>query len=199
MIEDVLKQALEALEPDVYKAEYVVEQEIQKAITSLRQAIADLEKQDGDCQQCGGKGCVACDARKQEKRNVTKNEHDILMKAALRSGKVINPQQKAGQSPVNPYCCHSCFKASGGVMLDRMIVCSECGNKRCPKATDHNFSCTGSNEVGQFGSIYTQPKAEQEPVAWPMEEQPDGTVIPADPSELTNEQLAKYTHPQPKQ
>ena len=46
MIEDVLKQALEALEPDVYKAEYVVEQEIQKAITSLRQSIADLEKQE---------------------------------------------------------------------------------------------------------------------------------------------------------
>jgi hypothetical protein len=24
------------------------------------------KKQDGDCQQCGGKGCVACDAREQE-------------------------------------------------------------------------------------------------------------------------------------
>ena len=36
------------------------------AITSLRQFIAEAEKQDGDCQQCGGNGCVACDARKQE-------------------------------------------------------------------------------------------------------------------------------------
>ena len=34
-------------------------------ITSLRQAIAEAE-QDGDCKQCGGKGCVACDAREQE-------------------------------------------------------------------------------------------------------------------------------------
>jgi hypothetical protein len=73
------------------------------------------------------------------------------------------------QEPVaNRYCCHSCFKASGGVMLDRMILCSECGNKRCPKASDHNFSCTGSNEPGQGGSIYTTPPAAtvQEPVGW---------------------------------
>ena len=25
-----------------------------------------IAEQDGDCQQCGGKGCVACDAREQE-------------------------------------------------------------------------------------------------------------------------------------
>jgi hypothetical protein len=47
-------------------------------------------------------------------------------------------------------------------MLDRMILCSECGNKRCPKASDHNFSCTGSNEPGQWGSIYTAPQPQQE-------------------------------------
>jgi hypothetical protein len=32
----------------------------------LRQAIAEAEKQDGVCQHCAGKGCVACDAREQE-------------------------------------------------------------------------------------------------------------------------------------
>ena len=31
-----------------------------------RKAIAEAEKHDGNCQQCGGKGCVACDAREQE-------------------------------------------------------------------------------------------------------------------------------------
>lgn len=35
-----------------------------------------------------------------------------------------------------------------------MILCPECGNKRCPKASDHEMECTGSNEPGQFGSRY---------------------------------------------
>lgn len=30
----------------------------------------------------------------------------------------------------------------------RFNVCSICGNKRCPHASDHNFECTNSNEVG---------------------------------------------------
>ena len=34
------------------------------------------------------------------------------------------------------------------------IACSVCGNKRCPKATDCNLECSGSNDVGQKGSIY---------------------------------------------
>lgn len=35
-----------------------------------------------------------------------------------------------------------------------LIVCSECGNKRCPKAANHDQDCTGSNEPGQPGSMY---------------------------------------------
>jgi hypothetical protein len=34
------------------------------------------------------------------------------------------------------------------------IVCPNCGNKRCPKATDHTYACTNSNNSGQEGSIY---------------------------------------------
>jgi hypothetical protein len=34
------------------------------------------------------------------------------------------------------------------------IVCPDCGNKRCPRATDHNLECTNSNDSGQEGSIY---------------------------------------------
>lgn len=33
-------------------------------------------------------------------------------------------------------------------------VCPTCGNKRCPRATDHRLSCTDSNEPGQIGSKY---------------------------------------------
>lgn len=34
------------------------------------------------------------------------------------------------------------------------MVCSWCGNKRCPKASWHGYPCTASNEPGQEGSIY---------------------------------------------
>jgi len=49
------------------------------------------------------------------------------------------------QEPVAKYCCHVCFDKSGQTFLDRMILCSECGNKRCPKATNHALPCTNSN------------------------------------------------------
>ena len=36
----------------------------------------------------------------------------------------------------------------------RFVVCPDCGNKRCPKANDHNNACTDSNAVGQRGSSW---------------------------------------------
>lgn len=39
-------------------------------------------------------------------------------------------------------------------MMRSFIVCPECGNKRCPKATDHRLTCTNSNEPNQPGSDY---------------------------------------------
>lgn len=36
-------------------------------------------------------------------------------------------------------------------------VCPTCGNKRCPKTTDHRHACTNSNEAGQVGSVYGKP------------------------------------------
>ena len=35
-----------------------------------------------------------------------------------------------------------------------MIVCPTCGNKRCPRATNHALECTNSNATGQPGSVY---------------------------------------------
>lgn len=49
-------------------------------------------------------------------------------------------------------CCYNC--ATPAQRMSQMIVCPNCGNKRCPKATDHNHRCTGSNEPGQAGSRY---------------------------------------------
>jgi hypothetical protein len=58
--------------------------------------------------------------------------------------------------------CGNCWRCLEGVTTDgclpvtstRMILCPECGNKRCPKATDHHLTCTGSNESGQPGSVF---------------------------------------------
>ena len=35
-----------------------------------------------------------------------------------------------------------------------MVVCSKCGNKRCPHAADKKNECTNSNEPGQRRSNY---------------------------------------------
>jgi len=62
----------------------------------------------------------------------------------------------------------NCMKCSSGQIVEHtapdgqvwrfprimMHVCSICGNKRCPHATDHELDCTGSNEPGQKGSAY---------------------------------------------
>lgn len=45
--------------------------------------------------------------------------------------------------------CATCRPVSFGDM--RMVLCPVCGNKRCPRASNHVYACTGSNEVGQVG------------------------------------------------
>jgi hypothetical protein len=57
-----------------------------------------------------------------------------------------------------PCNCRKCWAANpkhtDAIVSVPFIVCSTCGNKRCPHATDHNLACTGSNEPGQKGSAY---------------------------------------------
>lgn len=48
----------------------------------------------------------------------------------------------------------SCWCRGCNPYPTHMIVCPECGNKRCPRATNHQHACTGSNEPGQAGSVY---------------------------------------------
>lgn len=40
----------------------------------------------------------------------------------------------------------------------RFVVCPKCGNKRCPRAHNHELACTGSNAVGQPGSSWEHVK-----------------------------------------
>ena len=62
--------------------------------------------------------------------------------------------------PARPECgCFQCWEGWAHSFdppkhLDRMLTCDECGNKRCPHATDHNNPCTRSNDPGQEGSRY---------------------------------------------
>lgn len=44
------------------------------------------------------------------------------------------------------------------LLRNRMIVCPDCGNKRCPRASHHVNPCTRSNAPGQPGSAYTLPR-----------------------------------------
>lgn len=55
--------------------------------------------------------------------------------------------------------CERCQdeRNEGKLFIEKMFVmsvCSDCGNKRCPKATDHDLDCTNSNEPGQKGSSW---------------------------------------------
>jgi Zn finger protein HypA/HybF involved in hydrogenase expression len=75
----------------------------------------------------------------------------------------ITALRKALEQPEQECWCHKCnenrlvnnipFSAT------RMILCPTCGNKRCPKASDHRLDCTDSNEPNQPGSLYTTPPA----------------------------------------
>lgn len=50
-------------------------------------------------------------------------------------------------------CCWKCSRVNGTIVCT-MILCPLCGNKRCPKASDHTLNCTNSNETKQKGSEY---------------------------------------------
>ncbi len=49
--------------------------------------------------------------------------------------------------------CRTCI-AEQGIECNFYVFCPECGNKRCPKATNHLHACTQSNDAGQYGSYY---------------------------------------------
>lgn len=84
------------------------------------------------------------------------------LRIANECGKIIEALRQALAQP-EQCICHRCINEKdlreGAFPLSstRMILCPECGNKRCPKASDHRLDCTGSNESGQEGSVYTTP------------------------------------------
>jgi hypothetical protein len=65
--------------------------------------------------------------------------------------------EASGLPPMDPRPGCGCRACSVEMYDDRMYCCAECGNKRCPHATDHRLACTGSNDIGQLGSVYGEP------------------------------------------
>ena len=48
-----------------------------------------------------------------------------------------------------------CYRCSDFIdQVLGMVRCPVCGNKYCPRGTDHALTCTASNEPGQPGSRY---------------------------------------------
>jgi hypothetical protein len=58
------------------------------------------------------------------------------------------------QSNLKCWCNNCCKEATGYHHLFHMVLCPECKNKRCPKASNHVLECSGSNAPGQDGSLY---------------------------------------------
>ncbi len=70
-------------------------------------------------------------------------------------GGMETPQPAATDRCANCLTCLDGQTMAGlPVSVIRMVVCPQCGNKRCPHASDHRLACTGSNEPGQPGSRY---------------------------------------------
>lgn len=79
------------------------------------------------------------------------------------TGYEVAPTKSEGflKGTAHPCGCHKCTEAlrkqqpeNPTLMYRLMILCSKCGNKRCPHATDHELECTSSNDPGQKGSAY---------------------------------------------
>lgn len=67
-------------------------------------------------------------------------------------------------TPLNNCQCTKCDdarvereRAEGKYPWVMFQICPVCGNKRCPKGTDHDLTCTNSNASGQKGSRYERP------------------------------------------
>jgi hypothetical protein len=78
--------------------------------------------------------------------SLAKIDRHVLGRAGLETGPVPGPMPSFQE-----FDCHKC--ATGRHVM-YMILCPTCGNKRCPKASDHELACTNSNATGQPGSIY---------------------------------------------
>lgn len=67
----------------------------------------------------------------------------------VRNFHIIDRIEKALGPSATSCWCQACRPVTVDDM--RLVVCPDCGNKRCPRARDHVYPCTGSNEPSQSG------------------------------------------------
>lgn len=77
---------------------------------------------------------------------------NAVLASVARSLREIARRLASAQQAGTKCWCETCRPQSLADM--RFIVCPDCGNKRCPKATDHRNACTNSNEPDQPGSSF---------------------------------------------
>jgi len=75
---------------------------------------------------------------------------DGYLKGITDGGEECECHKCSDTKVMNKLSVHSLFN----LVATMMVLCGECGNKRCPKASDHSLACTHSNAPGQSGSVY---------------------------------------------
>ena len=83
------------------------------------------------------------------------NQHSLAKEIGKLLGQDDIQEKPYGSDACGCYECNK-DRMVGNVpyVMTRMIVCPQCGNKRCPHSTDHNLPCTNSNDPNQPGSRY---------------------------------------------
>lgn len=128
------------------------------AVKALVDALPRCESSDvdfggmSDCQQPASGHNEDCGAhfRLCDKHSADGPDFNPLPYAApLRA---LLDRMKGWHLPTEKCGCYGCASPHDRIM--KMIVCSDCGHKRCPKSTSHKHACTGSNEPMQAGSRY---------------------------------------------
>lgn len=159
---DVLADRVAALQsPDAHKIADV--QRIVELEAQLAQAVvlpADWREQAVEMAAEGVHDAWMAAKREQGFTSRTAEDGEELDEAdAISRGLITQP---ATSKAADCGHCYRCLAPTFGPLgPDRMILCHECGNKRCPHATDHHNPCTGSNEPGQRGSRYGVPPGPQ--------------------------------------
>lgn len=110
--------------------------QLRREIRALEERIVDLEK-----------------AAQRGKTGPAQEKEDTEFKSAFDTRAPLPPMFYA----TDCFCFNCNNKPELGLAnptVWRMFGCDICGNKRCPRGTDHRNACTNSNEPGQPGSHY---------------------------------------------